>query len=66
MNAQQIASNETFQAFAAAEALTLLSKDTGISIESLVEQFPTNIELQETCAKIVVETAKQLAVKNEL
>ena len=63
MNAQQIASNQTFQAFAVNEALILLSKDTGISIESLIEQFPVNIELQDACAKIVVETAKQLAVK---
>lgn len=61
MNALQIAQNETFQQFALVEAMTLLSKDTGISIESLIEQFPTNMELQKSCAKIVAETAKVLA-----
>lgn len=61
MNALQIAQNETFQQYALIEAMTVLSKDTGISIDSLIEQFPTNMELQKTCAKIVAETAKLLA-----
>ena len=61
MNAQQIAQNETFVQYALAEALEMLSKDTGISVSSLVEQFPHNEELQKTCAKIVAETAKALA-----
>lgn len=63
MNALQVASNETFQQLALAEALQILSKDTGISVESLIAQFPTNVELQNTCAKIVAETAKVLAGK---
>ena len=62
MNTQKIASNKTFQAFAIIEALTLISKDTGIAYESLLEQFPKNNDLQSTCAKIVVETAKRLAI----
>ena len=61
MNALQIAQNETFQQYALLEAMTVLSNDTGISIEALIEQFPTNVELQNTCAKIVAETAKLLA-----
>ena len=61
MNALEIANNQTFQQYALVEAMQLLSKDTGISIESLIEQFPTNVELQKACAKIVAETAKLLA-----
>jgi len=61
MNALQIAQNETFQQYALGEALSILSKDTGISVVSLVEQFPKNLELQKTCAKIVAKVAEQLA-----
>lgn len=61
MNALEIASNETFQQYALMEALSLLSKDTGISVQSLVEQFSTNEKLQETCAKIVAQTALELS-----
>ncbi|QPB12026.1 hypothetical protein PQD09_gp05 [Providencia phage PSTCR4] len=61
METLNIINNQTFQQYALTEALHLLSKDTGISVESLVKQFPTNKKLQETCAKIVVETAKQLS-----
>jgi hypothetical protein len=62
MNAQQIATNMTFQIFAITEALTLISKDTGITYDALFAQFPTNKELQAACAKVVVETAKLLEV----
>ena len=61
MKAHEIAQNQKFQQCALAEAMQLLSKDTGISIESLIEQFPKNMELQKTCAKILAETAKLLA-----
>ena len=61
MNAIQIAQNETFQQYALGEALRVLAVETGICIESLVEQFPTNVELQKSCAKIVAEVAKALA-----
>ena len=61
MNTQQIANNQTFQVFAIVEALTLISRDTGISYDSLFAQFPTNEDLQTACAKIVVGTAKLLA-----
>jgi hypothetical protein len=62
MNLQQVATNKTFQAFAITEALKLISKDTGITYDSLFEQFPTNKGLQTTCAKIIVGTAKLLVV----
>lgn len=62
MNTQQIANNQTFQAFAIIEALTLISKDTGISFESLMSQFPTNPDLQMACAKVCVGTAELLGV----
>ena len=61
MNSLQIASNEHFQAYALQEALHLLSKDTGISVESLYKQFPTNENLQKTCAEIVAKVAQSLA-----
>lgn len=64
MNALQISQNETFQAVALKEALETLSKSTGISFSSLVEQFPVNAKLQESCAKLVAEAAKVMA--NEL
>ena len=63
MNTQQIATNQTFQAFAIIEALHLISKDTGTSFESLMGQFSTNKDLQETCAKICIGTAELLATK---
>jgi hypothetical protein len=63
MNTQQIATNKTFQAFAIIEALSLISKDTGISYDALFAQFPTNKDLQDACAKVVVETAKLLTAK---
>ncbi|ADX87827.1 hypothetical protein [Vibrio phage JSF13] len=63
MDFQQITQNETFQQYILLEALKLLSKDTGINIECLIEQFPNNAKLREECAKIAVETAKILATK---
>ena len=62
MNTQQIATNKTFQVFALIEALTLISKDTGIAYETLFSQFPSNEDLQTACAKIVVGTAKLLEI----
>ena len=61
MKTQQIATNQTFQVLVLIEALTLISKDTGIAYETLISQFPSNEELQTACAKIVVGTAKLLA-----
>ena len=61
MNALQIASNSTFMAVALQEAIETLSKSTGISVESLVKQFPTNSKLQESVAKLVSEAAKVMA-----
>jgi hypothetical protein len=62
MNTQQVATNPTFQAFAITETLILISKDTGIPYDALFKQFSTNQELQTTCAKVIVETAKLLTV----
>lgn len=61
MEALQIAKNETFMQYALMEALYVLANNTGIPVQSLVSQFATNKELQNTCAKIVAETAKLLA-----
>ncbi|QPB11389.1 hypothetical protein [Providencia phage Kokobel2] len=55
-----IIGNETFQQYALGEALRMLSSDTGISVEALAKQFPTNRKLRDTCAKIAVEVAKRL------
>lgn len=63
METLNIINNELFQQYALAEALKVISADTGISLQSLVKQFPTNVELQNTCAKIVVETAKLISNK---
>jgi hypothetical protein len=62
MNANQIAMNLNFQSLACVEAFKLISNNTGISVESLIKQFPTNVELQDTVAKIVVGAAKELAL----
>ena len=61
MKEHEISQNQKLQQYELVEAMQLLSKDTGISIESLIEQFPKNMELQKTCAKILAETAKILA-----
>lgn len=52
-----VATNPSFQVIALTEALRTLSKSTGISFESLIEQFPTNAKLQETCAKMLIAAA---------
>ena len=62
MKTEQIATNKTFQVFAIIEALQLISNDTGISYDSLFKQFPTNKDLQETVASIVVNAAKELSI----
>ena len=59
---EQVATTPAFQAIALTEALKTLSKSTGISLESLIEQFPTNTNLQEACAKMLIEAAKETAV----
>ncbi|WYC17898.1 hypothetical protein [Vibrio phage vB_VneS_J26] len=61
MNALQIASNPTFQAIALQEAFETLSRDTGISVASLIEQFPTNVELQTRTAEMVAKAAEVTA-----
>lgn len=61
MTPLQLTQNDTFTAFALAEAMELLSQKTGISVESLIQQFPTNKSLQESCAKLVAEAAKVTA-----
>ena len=61
MKALKIAQNINFQIIALTEALELISKDTGISYESLIAQLPTNIKLQKRAAEFVVTAAKHLA-----
>ncbi len=62
MNAFQIAGNQTFQAFAMAEAFDLISKKTGISLESLQKQFAEgNQELIKSVAEMVALAAKTVA-----
>lgn len=61
MNALQIASNSTFMGIAIAEAFDLLSAKTGISVNSLVEQFPTNEKLQKSVAELVAKAAEVTA-----
>lgn len=56
----EITQNSNFQTTALTEALELISKNTGITFESLVNQFPTNDQLQRACAKIIVQTAMKL------
>jgi hypothetical protein len=63
----QVATTPAFQVIALTEALQTLSKSTGISFDSLVEQFPTNAKLQETCAKMLIEAATATAeMMNEI
>lgn len=57
----QVAMTPSFQVIALTEALQTLSKSTGISLESLIEQFPTNEKLQETCAKMLIAAAQATA-----
>lgn len=61
MNALQIASNSTFMGYAIAEAFELLSEKTGISVASLVEQFPTNEKLQKSVSELVAKAAEVTA-----
>lgn len=58
MTALQISQNQEFLKVAMTEAFELLSKKTGISFESLTQQFPSNKKLQESVAKMVAEAAK--------
>lgn len=68
MTAQQLIKSQAFCAMALAEAMRMISKDTGISMESLIEQFPKNKKLQERTAEMVAEAAKVTAeaLKKEL
>jgi hypothetical protein len=56
-----IATNPTFQAIALSLALQGISEKTGIAYETLIAQFETNQDLQTTCAKIAIESARLLA-----
>ncbi|UHD87295.1 hypothetical protein [Vibrio phage D4] len=61
MNAFQIAANPTFQAIAIQEALETLSRDTGIAVSALIEQFPRNLKLQTRVAEMVAKAAEVMA-----
>ena len=61
MNAQQIVETEGFAEFAMIEAIKFISEKTGITVKSLLSQFRTNKKLQEECAKLAAELAKELA-----
>jgi len=61
MNALTIAQNSSFLVIAMTEALELLAKKSGISYEALVEQFPTNKELQTRVAEMVSMAARVTA-----
>lgn len=61
MNALQIAANPTFQAIAIQEALETLSRDTGIAVAALIEQFPRNLKLQTRVAEMVAKAAEVMA-----
>lgn len=61
MNALQIAANPTFQAIAIQEALETLSRDTGIAVTALIEQFPHNLKLQTRVAEMVAKAAEVMA-----
>ncbi|AEH21843.1 VHS1030 protein [Vibrio phage 1] len=61
MNALQIAANPTFQAIAIQEALETLSRDTGITVAALIEQFPRNLKLQTRVAEMVAKAAEVMA-----
>lgn len=61
MNAFQIATNPTFQAIAIQEALETLSRDTGIAVSALIEQFPRNLKLQTRVAEMVAKAAEVMA-----
>lgn len=62
MNALQIAQNKNFQIIAMAEAFKVLSSDTGISVDSLVEQFKNgNQNLIKKIGEMVATAAKVTA-----
>ncbi|QNJ59151.1 hypothetical protein [Vibrio phage vB_ValS_PJ32] len=61
MNALQIASNPTFQAIALQDAFEVISRDTGISVADLIEQFPRNLKLQTRAAEMVAKAAEVTA-----
>lgn len=61
LTAQQIASSESFQIIAMAQAFELVAEKTGISIEDLQAQFLSNKELQKEIANLMVEAAKVTA-----
>lgn len=52
-----VATNQSFQVIALTEALRTISASTGISFESLIEQFPTNANLQKRCAEMLIAAA---------
>jgi hypothetical protein len=61
MNALTVAQNSSFLVIAMTDALELLAKKSGISYEALVEQFPTNKELQTRVAEMVSMAARVTA-----
>ncbi|MGI4991009.1 hypothetical protein ACRXCV_00125 (plasmid) [Halobacteriovorax sp. GFR7] len=72
MNAHTLLTNADFLVIATSDALMLISKDTGISVEALVAQYPSNEALQarvqdmvKYAAEVVAEELRPVVEANE-
>lgn len=61
MNAYQVATNKEFAVLAMKEAIGLIAAKMGLTADALMEQMPTNQDLQVAVAKLILKSAELTA-----